>query len=87
MEAFSNMFDDASCDIPFEGFIDGDKNILNLLYIDDLLVFGKAKVDNAEKLKDILEQFTLCSSLFINQSESSTIFLMVLLLQLIYAML
>ncbi|KAL0904897.1 hypothetical protein M5K25_027057 [Dendrobium thyrsiflorum] len=48
--------------------------LILLLYADDLLVFAKANLENANSLKDILKRFSRCTGLCVNPYKSVILF-------------
>ncbi|KAI0519609.1 hypothetical protein KFK09_007060 [Dendrobium nobile] len=68
MDAFSCLLDnDAIFEAPMvEGF-----RLSHLMYADDLLIFGKADIHNCENLCQLIETFSMATSLEINYGKSS----------------
>ncbi|PKU73447.1 Putative ribonuclease H protein [Dendrobium catenatum] len=67
MDAFSSLIDH----LPFVGITYGNFKISHLLYADDLLVFGKASLNNYRHLKKIINCFSNASGLHMNLDKSS----------------
>lgn len=74
MNVLTNLLDDKFSNVNFKGMKAGENSFSHLLHVDDVLDISKASVDNAEKLKDILDYFSTSFRLFVNHSKSLTIF-------------
>ncbi|XP_020679888.1 uncharacterized protein LOC110097698 [Dendrobium catenatum] len=59
---------------PFIGLTKENFNCSHLMFVDDLLVFGLASIDNAKNLSDVLLAFGRASGLHVNTKKSSIIF-------------
>ncbi|XP_028554324.1 uncharacterized protein LOC114580555 [Dendrobium catenatum] len=73
MDAFSNLLDSSLDGDVFEPFKIGDFKISHLLYADDVLVFGKANVNNCNTLTNLLSKFASSSGLVVNTHKSTLI--------------
>ncbi|XP_028549965.1 uncharacterized protein LOC114579465 [Dendrobium catenatum] len=70
MDAFSCAFDDGK----FKGISCSSTDFNHLLYANEVLVFGEAKMENAINLKATLDNFAASSGLSINEAKCSIIF-------------
>ncbi|KAI0496707.1 hypothetical protein KFK09_023031 [Dendrobium nobile] len=73
MDGLSCLLDSNLLEQYFEGFSFGNFRLTHLLYADDLIIFGKAEVDNCIKLSNILKEFSRATGLHVNFGKSSVI--------------
>ncbi|PKU87427.1 Putative ribonuclease H protein [Dendrobium catenatum] len=74
MDGLSECFEEAKRFNHFSGISLGNLAITHLLYADDLLVFSKANLEEADHLKSILQRFADSAGLNINPAKSSILF-------------
>ncbi|XP_020678601.2 uncharacterized protein LOC110096819 [Dendrobium catenatum] len=73
MDALSCLLEYNSESSGFEGFNLNNFQLTHLAYADDLLVFGKADSNNCEKLKRVINLFSMLTGLHMNLHKSSLI--------------
>ncbi|KAI0500141.1 hypothetical protein KFK09_018350 [Dendrobium nobile] len=71
MDSLSCLIDDHANMRNFKGISIGEFHISHLLYADDLIAFGEANNTNYSNLIDILDYFSACSGLHMNNQKSS----------------
>ncbi|XP_028547939.1 uncharacterized protein LOC110093766 [Dendrobium catenatum] len=66
MDGISTTLDQATSNSNFTGKSNGDCTITHLMFVDNLLIFGKATTSNAQNLNSILDKFASVSGLHVN---------------------
>ncbi|KAI0501031.1 hypothetical protein KFK09_019249 [Dendrobium nobile] len=74
MDGLSSSFDEIVSTNNIQGVSLGNASISHLLYADDLLVFGKASIENAQILMDLLSCFADISGLKVNNDKNTILF-------------
>lgn len=59
MDNISTCIEEATSNNSFQGITTSNVSISHLLYADDLLVFGRASLENAQTLKNMLARFAI----------------------------
>ncbi|KAI0492598.1 hypothetical protein KFK09_026872 [Dendrobium nobile] len=73
MDALSCLLDCNLHENSFEALSVGNYRLSHLMYVDDLILFGKADLNNYDKLSQTLKDFSLATGLNVNFGKSSII--------------